>query len=115
MSEDWRIYYDDKPSFGSGDGNPSDAPAWGVQIIVQADPDAGRYIVSNHDFYIYRGGQWFGVDIFGLIDFLTAQGLVKIGRIISNQEFERVYRESQGADIAIKSARLGLEHGERKP
>ena len=72
----WKIFYDDQDPFSSDDGEPVDAPPFGVQVIVLDDKDHGRYIQARADYYVWRDERWWGVDIGGLHDFLIEQRLV---------------------------------------
>jgi hypothetical protein len=107
---EWRIYYGDGTTFSSLDGETEDAPALNVQAIVQLDKQVGRHIVSRRDFYIYRDGEWYGVDWFGLLDHLMDLGIVKAGRTLSNEDYERIYM-SAASDPGLppKSAMHWLE------
>ncbi len=112
MAIDWKLYYDRKRQpFSSEDGTPAEAPAWGVQIAAQRNADVGVARESRYDYYLYRDGEWLGVDLIGLIDHLADMGIVKVGRKIPRAEWKEI------KDIAIadpdfprKSARL---EGER--
>lgn len=86
----WRIYYDDDNTFSNEDGNPEDAPPWGVIDIIQFNPvKQKKYHQSGADFYIYRKNYWVGVDIIGLTDYLAHEktGIVKFGRTIPTDKF----------------------------
>lgn len=65
----WRIYYDNGLTFSDEDGTLKEAPAFGVQAIV-CDPDI-----------------WHGGDFTGLIDYLVRTGLVKFGRLTTNEKY----------------------------
>jgi hypothetical protein len=75
----WRIYYGDESTFDNLIGEPTDAPSWNVQAIVQPHIESGRYAICLYDYYIYREGRWFGVDIAGLVDYLLEIGFIRIG------------------------------------
>lgn len=103
----WRIYYGDGGTYSSADGDPADAPARGVQAIVQADTQVGRHVLSGFDYYWWEG-TWFGGDLFGLFDYLIEPGpkAVKFGRTVPNDVFERVIRAAcDDPDFPRKSAR----------
>jgi len=87
---DFRVYYDGGATY---DGDVWLAPAWGVLCIVEADPDHGRRIVSNGDYYVWQDGRWWDVDYVGLVDYLARPGARKvlIGRLVSNEEYGRAY------------------------
>ena len=69
----WRIYYTDGTTFDSTQGNPDDAPAFGVQVIVQlSDNGRLRDTLKGSDYYVYiPSGFWTGMDFTGLLDRLT--------------------------------------------
>lgn len=84
----YRVFYDDKETYDSRDGgNP---PARGVQVILQDHPQVGVEAVCECDFYVLRRGRWYGVDKFGLYDYLLDSGIVLFGRTISRAEFHDV-------------------------
>ena len=66
----WRIYYTDGSTFDSDDGEPEDAPCWGIAAISQKDADAGRCGVAGVDFYWWEIGDqfWSGGDLTGMSD-----------------------------------------------
>lgn len=97
----------------NGDYTNEDGPHTGdkardVQVILQHDPESGPYFQSSSDYYVWRDGRWWGVDIFGLYDFLLETGLVLFGRTVTNQEYREVY---QRANVEKHTWRPG----ERKP
>ena len=91
---EYRVYY-------SGDKmrTEEDAPLMGddardVMVVLQQDEN-GPYFQSSSDYYVWRGGRWWGVDIFGLFDFLLDTGLVLFGRTVTNEEYQRVYQQAK--------------------
>lgn len=103
----WRAYYDDGSLFDSSQGEPQDAPALGIQAIVQPDPDVGRTVQWGKDYYWWLGDRWDGGDLFGLFDYLSRPGLkiVRFGRSMSNAAFRAVYaRAAADSDFPRKSA-----------
>lgn len=108
----WKIFYGDGATFSSDDGDIKDAPATNVQIIVQAHDDTGRYHQSGRDYYVHWEGEWLGVDIFGLFDFLMESGVVKFGRTVRSERFLEVYRRAEeDEDFPRRSA---FKKGERR-
>jgi hypothetical protein len=100
----FRIYYDDGSTF---DGDPFDAPFWGVLIIVEKDRDHGRRIVSNGDYYVWIDGRWRAKDHIGLIDYLQQPGHRKAvcGRMVENDHFTAVYmRADADPDFPARTA-----------
>jgi hypothetical protein len=105
----YRIYYGGGEVYESGNGNP---PARDVQVIVQEHPAVGWHTQSGHDFYVWRGGRWVGVDDFGLYDFLLDTGLVLFGRTMTTPEFQQVMTRAV-ADMG--QAKTGWLRDERQP
>lgn len=99
---DWRIYYDDGSTYSSEDGCAENAPAFGVQAIVQRDFDdeihnVGRYVLSSpmvdgNDYYWFERGAWYGGEIFGLWDYLSRLGPRKVifGRVVEKGRFREI-------------------------
>lgn len=91
---DWKIFYDDGTAYT---GDPFRAPAFGVLIIVQKDPECGRRLVQNADFYVWdergEGPQWFEANWFGLLDYLAGPGPKRVlfGRLVPNSVFQAVF------------------------
>jgi hypothetical protein len=149
---DWLIIYSDGSTYSDQDGPPESAPARGVVVIVQDDPNVtvnvGRIMRFERDFYWYAG-QWFGGDfegmrdhvidngfylgtepdgfthswlendavcrgdIWALHDAIERSGLVKIGIMLGNDEYKRLYDLAAIApDFRRKSARAP---GEKRP
>jgi len=108
----WRIYYGDGEGFS---GPPSQAPARNVQLIAQSDSENGWVAISGHDYYVFRGGRWFGVDLFGLYDYLIEPGWKRVlfGRTLTSSEYNEVWRQAMSdPDLPPKT---GGPKRERKP
>lgn len=106
----WRIYYTGGASFSDQDGSPYDAPTLGAQIIVQAEPDVGRYFVAQRDFYWWDAKRqfWFGGDQAGLYQHLFGIGpkMIVFGTYVTNREYQDCVKLAQAdSDFAPKSAR----------
>jgi hypothetical protein len=91
----WRFYYGDESTFSNEDGSPEEAPGSDVQIIIQEDPENGRYFQSGSDYYVWRDDRWWGVDIFGLFDFLVDNSLVKFGRTIDTKLHRKLHMKAE--------------------
>lgn len=86
----WRIYYDGGDTFGSEGGTPLEAPAWGVLVILDQEPEREYHNpLYSKDYYLHVDGGWIGVDEVGLIDRLTQMGILKVGRTVHEGEFMR--------------------------
>lgn len=106
MALAWKIWYDGGASYY---GDPWEAPAFGVQVVVLADAENGRAMRMNHDYYWYLPGSdtWEGGDIVGLIDYLAQRGPRKVvfGRIVPNADFRATYQLAlDDLDFAPKTA-----------
>lgn len=90
----WTVYFDDGKTFTPKDGTPADAPAFGVQAVVSTETDGRKALTLGDDFYYWDPNyqRWFGVELTGLIDWLTRIGLVKLGRFIPQSQFEPILR-----------------------
>ncbi len=89
----WRLYYADGSTYDSTQGSHLQAPAFGVQAVVQKCPEEGRHVICQCDYYWYdlKTYRWYGGDFAGLIDFLThSWGPVRLGRVLAPKEFERI-------------------------
>ena len=96
MGIQWRIYYDDFSTFDSNNGEPEDAPAWGVICINQPDPKTNVMRMHRWDYYYWhrKYGQWWGSNLIGMVDqFATYPRDVvalKVGRNADNAVFQAI-------------------------
>jgi hypothetical protein len=51
---EWVVWYSDRSSFSSEDGEPWDAPRTGVQCIQVAHSSCGSYTLAEQDFYCWH-------------------------------------------------------------
>jgi hypothetical protein len=97
----WQIYYGDDSTFSYKDGSPYDAPARDVQVIVQSDPDHLWYTQTGGDYYGWDdrgdGSRWWGVDIFGLFDYLIDPGYKRVlfGRTVTSERFSEIFQRAK--------------------
>lgn len=65
----WRIYYADESTFDSSMGEPWDAPATRVVLIVQRheDPQERPYFQWMDDYYLWKLGRWYATDYSALL------------------------------------------------
>jgi hypothetical protein len=89
----FRIYYDAGITY---DGNPFNAPAWGVLLICERDAEHGRRIVAYGDYYCWKDGQWYNMDKTGMLDYLAQPGERKVifGRFVDNQTWKEAYHRA---------------------
>lgn len=104
----FRIYYDEYETY---DGDPYLAPGFGALLIVEADKDHGKRIVSGADYFIWddrgEGERWWAVDFVGMIDYLGRPGTRKvlIGRMVANSVWNSIYKRAlDDPDFPIKTA-----------
>jgi len=124
MPHRWIIWYDDGSSFSSEDGEPDQAPRWGVLCVAEYSHDHGRVIWHGGDYYCYelrsvneRLGEWIRCDLVGLIDYLTQPGrekIVLIGRAVPPAAFWAVYRKADSDPrLPPRSSMSALERAPR--
>lgn len=103
-THNFKIFYHDRPPYI---GDPYKAPIFGVLLVLEKDEETGRRIVQNGDYYVWDGKRWWPVDYPGLLDYLQIDGpkRILIGRLVSNEDFTRVYREAENdLDFPIRTA-----------
>ena len=108
----WRIFYDDGSTFDSGNGGPHNAPAFGVMCIVYPHELVGRKILTRHDWYYFavEAGEWWGSDIFGLLDRLLHR-LPTVGVCAGRNAPDIIYQYAlaqadKDTDFSLKSGEL---------
>jgi len=97
----YKVFYDDWPPH-EGDTHCINhtMPSTGVQVVVMPNPDGGIMTAAKSDYYVLdqRAGdtelRWYGVDLFGLFDYLMSTGLVLFGKTINGQEFRRILEDA---------------------
>ncbi len=100
----FRVYYDGNATYA---GDPYLAPAFGVLLIVEFDPDNGRHIISNGDYYVWEGFGWCAVDYMGLVDYLQRPGYRKVmfGRTVPNSVWYDTWRRADcDPDFPVRTA-----------
>lgn len=90
---DFRVYYADQPPYA---GDPYNAPAFGVLLILEHDPETGRRIVQGGDYYGWTGTRWMPYDQAGFFDYLQTPGAKRVlfGRLVTNEEYQAVYDQA---------------------
>jgi len=104
----WRIYYHDGSTYSDLDGPVDAAPGYGVLVIGYQDKATGRGLMRGFDFYVWDGDEWFGHDLWGLMErmfnrqpFHTAFA----GRSVSEENFQVIYQAAKAdPDLPKKSA-----------
>jgi hypothetical protein len=89
-----------------------------VQVIIQPDENVVWYSQCGDDYYIWRNRRWWGVDIFGLFDYLLQSGrkCVLFGRTIDNKDFQRIFMEAKHRMKELTGhEKVAYKPEERKP
>ena len=93
----WTVYYDDGITEDNTEVTPPEVAWGGIQAIVQRDhPTSDRIVVTTgDDFYYYDQihERWFGVELVGLVDYLTERGVLKLGRFIPASSYRAIMTE----------------------
>lgn len=100
----FRVYYADAEPYA---GDPFLAPALGVLVIVEVDPEHGRRLVSSKDYYIWDGGRWWSVDYIGMLDYLIRPGAKRVlfGRTVENEAWYATMRlANEDPDFPARTA-----------
>jgi len=87
----YKVYYADESTYT---GEPWNAPAFGVLVIVEKDLDHGRRLVSAKDYYVWdeKNERWWSVDFIGMVDYLGFPGRKRVlfGRTVPNEEWYKI-------------------------
>ena len=113
----WTIHYANGKTFSSEHGTFKRAPARGIVVIVQDSKEHISEIVSSADFYVWWNNRWQGLaHIYDLWDYAIEtnlvpknsppsiiyekmdewvdRGLVKIGRMVTQDQYNLIMREA---------------------
>lgn len=88
-----------------------------VQAIVYEDDAVGWSTQSERDFYIWRDNRWWGVDVFGLVQYLHTPGWkrVLLGELISTSQYHNIIEQAlKDRDFGKKNGYLPINR-ERRP
>ena len=108
----WKIYYGDGSTYG---GPVEDAPARNVQVIIVEDKDAGWITQAGTDYYIWNRGRWWGVDLFGMYDYLIEDGWKRVlfGRTLAKDEYQAIFKRA--SDDMQFERKTAFANRERRP
>jgi hypothetical protein len=114
MDMRWKIFYTDGTTFSNQDGEPEDAPGWGVIAVAQEDDVVGVQIHHQRDFYCFAPefGGWYAVDYFGFAQYLARPGLkvIKVGDVMPTNEYLKlIHSLHEDPELPTKSARYSWE------
>ena len=112
----WKIYYTDGTTFSNKDGNPEDAPGWGVAAVVQEDSVVGAQVYHQKDFYCFdkKFKGWCALDSFGFAQYVSEPGkkIVKLGDNMPTHKYKELINSlRKDKDLPKKSARYDWERG----
>lgn len=101
---DWRILYSDGSTFSSDDGAWEDAPSWDVQVVLFRHPETGWAMRHGGDYFrLADDGTVVSTDHTGMLDYVSNMlGLVKVGRMLTQAEFNEVYQRAKAEMAALK-------------
>ncbi len=110
----WKIFYVDGSTFSHIDGKPEDAPGGAVVAVAQEDDVVGVMIHHGSDFYVFdkQYGGWYGLDVFGLTQYLMRSGLkiIKLAEVMNTKAYRALVKSLQDdPDLPMKSARYPWE------
>lgn len=94
----WVIYYADGSAFSSQDGSPDEAPARGVQVVIQHCERHGQEMVTNRHWYVWDRGRWVGLEtVDALWDYLWRLGWKRVlsGRVIDHERYNNMLRQAR--------------------
>lgn len=106
----WIVYYTDGRTIQDDQCCPESLPKRDVQAIVQQHDSAGWHCLSGNDFYVWRDDRWWGVDQFGMYDYLIGPGwkVVLFGRFISDADYAAILaRATKHMNLLRKSTARG--------
>lgn len=108
---DFRIYYDGGETYS---GDPFNAPAFGVLVIVQRNETHLKRLVSGGDYFVWRDGEWYSCDYIGMVDYLQQPGPKRVlfGRMVDREYFYSIARKAE-KDPDFPE-RIGRHKGELK-
>jgi len=109
----WQIFYE-SDTFSNAEGDPQDAPGGGVQAVAQQDDEAGVVIHHGSDFYVFdeKYGGWYGLDHFGLVQYILVPGskIIKLAESMTTEKYlSLLKRIRENPNLPSKSAHYPWE------
>jgi hypothetical protein len=92
----WKVFYEGGKTFSSEDGDVTEAPTRGAQVIVQDQKCNGAEFLTGDDYYGWNKGRWQGYDLFGLYDYLLEPGWKRVlfGRMLKQHEYDKIVKQA---------------------
>lgn len=111
----WKIYYISGETFSNLDGEPADAPGWGVLAVVQEDEMVGVLVHQRSNFYCFdkQYGGWVGMDHFGLAQYIGKPGkkTIKLGEAMDTNHYKVMISDiKNNPELPTKSAHYVWEN-----
>jgi len=95
--ERWCVYYDNATTFSSEDGTANDAPADGIQGIIEWRTNGTVQIHEGGDYYLWTGDCWTTGGLNDLERWLKRiVPELKYGRFIANAVFQQMRQDITG-------------------
>lgn len=92
----FKVFYADGSTYT---GDPYEAPAMGVIVIVHKDKEHGRRISAGHDYYVWEPDieRFVNVDQIGMYCYLIRPGAkrVLLGQMVSDEKYQEIFLMSQ--------------------
>lgn len=118
----WKIWYSNGKTFSNQDGLPQSLEReyhFGVQVITQEDKDHNWATQTGGDFYVWDdrgdGWRWWGVDIWGLVDYVTKPGykIILLGESVPSDTFGKIFQAAKNDPEFGKKVAFRIK--ERRP
>jgi len=95
----WKIYYADGWSY-TDSYNPLQIPRTGVQVIAVNDLEVGRRLIFSHSYYVFKSGEWLGVDdttslVLHLLKDIEHITVVLAGLIVDQKTFRECMKRAK--------------------
>lgn len=93
----WKLYFDDGSVFSSLNGRWEDAPADGIQVLVEFYEDGTKKLHLERDYYILDEGKAYGTN--NLNPWLRKKREVKFGRWSADDKFKGLVAKAKRESI----------------
>ena len=93
----WKIWYDSGGVFSSLDGDWKDAPADGVQVLVEYYEDGTKKLHIEREYYILDEGKAYGTN--NINPWLRKNGIIKFGRWAADDKFKELVLKAKQEEL----------------